>query len=469
MKKILLLLLVLLLSAFAADKYGVYDIQGNRISTFEAEPNEVREKIKQIKSSYPYKKIFVSSLQKGKVPVPTPTRNYRFKTGSYVEAARKESFSLCPEKDTEGTWASEYSVGLNEENCVIIQTPNLAGSFDVFFLKESGFADSIQVLVDQSYIEMENYSHKIFVPDTAEIRERHQMHFDFSMRLFPGAYESRKYDQTLIVDKTKFTMGDAQYYAKTNNMEDLFSPWHWDEYPENENLEESNLPVIEVADWHLANERSKKEGLDTAYVRVSPKYARGLILMEDPERYTAEFYSCESCTALFLDTSASGYRLPFDYEWFYLARAGASTKYHWGDGEDSLTVSAYEWVRPTKLIGSKEGTLKPVAQLRPNQFGLYDMLGIARERWVYEESFFSCGDSGYPYCEVCYVGYPECVLINKIAPRYQYMGKTGGYTIGTGEYAKWIEAKDTLMTEENIYVGFRLVRKTPKLHKLEKF
>ncbi len=90
MKGFLCVLAFFFVSAFAADKYGVYDIQGNRISTFEAEPNELREKIKQIKSSHPYKKIFVSSLKKGKAPVPTPTRNYRFKTGSYVEAARKE-------------------------------------------------------------------------------------------------------------------------------------------------------------------------------------------------------------------------------------------------------------------------------------------------------------------------------------------------------------------------------------------
>ncbi len=201
--------------------------------------------------------------------------------------------------------------------------------------------------------------------------------------------------------------------------------------------------------------------MDTAYILVNPKSkeAKSLILLENPK--SNSLYPCDSCAILALDTFASGYRLPFYYEWFYLARAGASTKYHWGDEEDSLTVSAYEWVRPTKLIGSKEGTLKPVAQLRPNQFGLYDMLGITHEFWESED-----GSKG----SFCWGGYPECVLTKKIAPRYQYMGKTGGYcTILYGEHVGCVEEKDTLTTGTSIYKSFRLVRKTPKLHKLEKF
>lgn len=55
-----------------------------------------------------------------------PTSRYRFKIGSYIEAARNETFTLCPPyKKTEGTWISEYLVSLNAENCVSVRTPDL--------------------------------------------------------------------------------------------------------------------------------------------------------------------------------------------------------------------------------------------------------------------------------------------------------------------------------------------------------
>jgi hypothetical protein len=407
--------LILPFLAFAGEKYGVYDLQGNRVSTFEAERHELPEKIQQIISNHPKKKLYISSLQKGKTS--KPSSRYRFKTGSYIEASRKETFAICPsDNKTEGTWISEHSVSLNAENCVSVQAPDIAGTIDVLFLGNSGRTDTIQVLVDQSYIQMGDYSHKIWVMDP-NIAKDIEEGFRINTFQIKGQYESRSYKQNLIVDKTKFIMADAWLYSKIDsNIYVPHTPFQLEREYKNVKLDKFKLPyvVTNVSDhfaWRFANLRSKMEGLDTAYYRIGNDIA--------------------------LDTLASGYRNVSREEWLFLMRAGASTRYYWGDEEwdcwegkkeDSLKISRYAWIGPVEtismLIGNRtrytvSASLKPVAQLLPNAFGLYDMVGISRDAKV---------NIGYS---------PEGTFLDNIGSNY--------------------------------YQSFRLVRKTPKLHKLEKF
>ncbi len=68
----------------------------------------------------------------------------------------------------------------------------------------------------------------------------------------------------------------------------------------------------------------------------------------------------------------TGYRLPTEAEWEYVCRATTTTRFFFG--EDERHLSDYAWW----MLNSNERT-QPVGRLRPNPFGLFDIVGNSHE------------------------------------------------------------------------------------------
>lgn len=119
---------------------------------------------------------------------------------------------------------------------------------------------------------------------------------------------------------------------------------------------EKNLPVEKVS-WvdavSFCNELSKKEGLDPVYsingVTNVYRWGVGNDISEKIE----------------WDEEANGYRLPTLEEWQYAAKGGQEFKYSGSDNLDEVG-----W-----YVENSDRKTHPVAQKKPNGYGLYDMSG----------------------------------------------------------------------------------------------
>lgn len=137
-----------------------------------------------------------------------------------------------------------------------------------------------------------------------------------------------------------------------------------------------------------------------------------------------------------------GFRLPTEMEWEYAARAGAQEAYYFGN--DDSFLGEFEW-----MSRSAERRSHPVGQLRPNDFGLFDMLGNAME-WT--------ADLSHVYL------LPAHSPVRSELSRPTVEGKSpiarGGY-FGAGPSTARAAHRTTPSTATNA-LGFRVARTIPQ-------
>jgi formylglycine-generating enzyme required for sulfatase activity len=82
-----------------------------------------------------------------------------------------------------------------------------------------------------------------------------------------------------------------------------------------------------------------------------------------------------------INPHANGFRLPYEKEWEYAARAGTNNR--WAGTDQEETVDHFAWVEVDDIYGY--GTAPSnVKQKAPNEWGFYDMTGNVKE-WCWDE------------------------------------------------------------------------------------
>jgi formylglycine-generating enzyme required for sulfatase activity len=101
-----------------------------------------------------------------------------------------------------------------------------------------------------------------------------------------------------------------------------------------------------------------------AVMRVNPSHFKGAA---NPVDKVSWFDAMDFCKKL-SERTRQVFRLPTEAEWEYACRAGTTTRFSFGDSESDL--GDYAWHK-----GNSGEKTHPVAQKKPNAWGLYDMHG----------------------------------------------------------------------------------------------
>jgi len=178
---------------------------------------------------------------------------------------------------------------------------------------------------------------------------------------------------------------------------------------------------VNIVTWYDAaaycNWLSKKEGIPENQWCYVPKneaaliIARGTGLASSSQNCLLVVWIAERALSLDKDKYAegmklapdylkrTGYRLPGEAEWEYACRAKAVTSRYYGEAEDLL--GKYVWYTKNSLdrgmLPGVPGRLRVQGDcLKPNDFGLFDMLGNALE-WCQESiMYYKPGKDGKP-------------------------------------------------------------------------
>ncbi|NLB63789.1 MAG: formylglycine-generating enzyme family protein [Fibrobacter sp.] len=352
----------------------------------------------------------------------------------WLELEKNQVHSLCLEDSSGGLWEPpDLAYRFENARCIQFHTGDLVKSAQIKYSSTLQSKLTVNLLIGMKYIDLSakpqwlgsNNIVKYKKPLIYYLGEgAEQKNLDNMIFIDPERWES--VNEVLAVDKYLVTQCEILRTLGDSIPEQLQKPaisdyyQYWMDKKKKlaqksvcETHDSANVFLYKYAMVLYANLRSVRDGFEPVYnfeytlslptfeeVRKHSKpICESVYLYEgvrsptaEEERYVDSIGSFYTNAAVFdnkvsnllakvtINKEANGYRLPYYNEWMALARGGEQISNNYWEqiaSEDTgHQASAYAW------FGEKEPwrrESKPVGVLKPNNYGLYDMLGLVDE------------------------------------------------------------------------------------------
>ena len=341
------------------------------------------------------------------------------KSEQWIEMEKNTAYSICVDDSKGGLWkVNDFSYNKETDNCIQLYSGNYVKSGKIQYATKMGNGYTFHLLVGMKYIDLRGKKHLLgFNGNHTFTRYGKIIYFD-SLR-----YE--EINKVLAVDKYKVTECEIvqtlwdSIPAQMPTEDDYPNFYFWIEKKKSMvknglcNAHDSAAVRVYLHQALIyANNRSIRDGLQPVYdlelENRDSLYPTGFGKNGEFEVANASFFDPPAGIYVHINKDADGYRLPYYDEWMALARAGGNYKYYiWGWDKDSTTASQYAWfgVRDPEdkylkmsmddpserdwlesSCGEWLQKSRPVGMLKPNAYGLYDMVGLVCENVILQRS-----------------------------------------------------------------------------------
>jgi formylglycine-generating enzyme required for sulfatase activity len=129
---------------------------------------------------------------------------------------------------------------------------------------------------------------------------------------------------------------------------------------------------VTQSEWKKVIGKEPWKGED--YTKENPRHAATHVSWEDCQEFLKKLSGLGAPRQDKGGHGVPALRLPTEAQWEYACRSGTTTRFYFGEDENSRLLKDYAWFNDNAWdVGKKYS--HPVGQKKPNAWGLYDMHG----------------------------------------------------------------------------------------------
>ncbi len=341
----------------------------------------------------------------------------------WLEMEKNTDYTICVDGADKGLWKVKDFSYEKVGDCIRLNSGNYVKNGKIQYVTQIGHVVTFNLLVGMKYIDLSTESHWLGYEKSNELTFVGKNISADTKIVYKDPTRLEEINEVLVVDEYKVTecefvqmLWDSIPAQKNDDLYDSQNFWieKKKSMAKNGYCDAHDSAAARVFLHHAliyANNRSLRDGFKPVYSFEKAtemgtsfeSYKDGSFNIGNASFFPSFSDNGENRVRVKVNDNADGYRLPYYDEWTALARGGKAFRNYsnfWGGKKDSAEATKYAWfgvidpddryAKMSKDDFIEKGWLemscgewmqnsRPVGMLKPNAYGLYDVLGLVCE------------------------------------------------------------------------------------------